>query len=219
MAIDYFEGQEDFVPAAATLENLRSLADDATILETEIAEQQLALQKKVEEHKKLTQRTIPDIMKELQMKSFKLLDGSELKIEDQVQCSIPAHKKAEAFEWLKKYGFDGIIKTSVSITFGKGEIENARKVQSDLAEKGIIASLDQSVHASTLKSFVKERLAAAGEYGEHGEHDEAELPAEASDGFDDSDTPAAVRIPNLPQDVFGVYEFQQAKIVLPKKKK
>lgn len=213
MAIDYFEGQDDVVPAGATLERLRELADDATILEADIAEKQLELQKKVEEHKKLTQRTIPDIMGELQIKSFTLTDGSELKVEDQIQCSIPAHKKADAFAWLQKYGFDGIIKTSVSVSFGKGDIEKARQLQKDLAAKQIDAEVDQSIHASTLKSFIKERLAAAGEEQGQTEHSEQE-----GDGFDDAGE-QELKVPNLPLDVFSVFEFKMAKIVLPKKKK
>lgn len=213
MAIDYFE--DEIQPEGATLERLLEYADEITLLEAEIADDTVKLAEKNEKLKKLTQKTVPGIMKELQLKSFKLKDGSELLVEDKIQASIPAAKKAEAFEWLEKYHFDGIIKTSVSVSFGKGEMEKAKEAQKVLAEKGVIATIDRSVHPATLTSFVKERLAAAAE--EQAEKPEA--PETVGDGFDDAPGEETLKIPNLPQDIFSVFEFEQCKIKLPKKKK
>ncbi|MEG0207008.1 gp33 family protein [Citrobacter sp.] len=215
MAIDYFE-DEDKAPEGATLEQLREYADDITLLQDEIDKDTRELAIKTEKLKKLTQKTVPDIMNELQIKSFKLLDGSELSVEDKVQASIPAHKKAEAFAWLEKYHFDGIIKTSVSVSFGKGEMEKAKEAQKILAEKGVVAEIDRSIHPSTLSSFVKERLAAAGE----AEQSQGEPVVDINDGFDDEDgAEKEEKIPNLPQDIFSVFEFKQCKIKVAKKKK
>lgn len=214
MAIDYFSEEDQIEPEEATLEKLREYADDITLLQSEIDEDTKKLAEKTERLKKLTQRTVPDMMQELQLKSFKLVDGSEMTIEDKVQASIPAHKKAEAFDWLEKYGFDGIIKTVVGASFGKGEMEAARKAFTTLVEAGVSAELDRSVHNATLVSFVKERLAAAGEVPQ-------DVPAvDTNDGFDDGDSSEkAVKVPNLPMDIFSVHEFKQCKIKLPKKKK
>ena len=211
MAIDYFE--DEIQPEGATLERLLEYADEITLLEAEIADDTVKLAEKNEKLKKLTQKTVPGIMKELQLKSFKLKDGSELLVEDKIQASIPASKKAEAFEWLEKYHFDGIIKTSVSVSFGKGEMEKAKEAQKVLAEKGVIATIDRSVHPATLTSFVKERLAAAAE------EPQEKATVDSADGFDDAPGEETLKIPNLPQDIFSVFEFEQCKIKLPKKKK
>lgn len=206
--IDYMGALDDVKPQVATLERLRELADDATLLDSEIAELTVKLTEKQEELVKITRKTIPDIMEELQMKSFKLQDGSELLVEDKVQASIPVANKAAAYKWLTDHGFDGIIKTNVSCQFSKGELEEAQKVVELLKKNDISATLDQSIHSSTLLSFIKERLAAAA--------DEVENPTVVEcDGFE-ADTEKAV---SLPMDIFSVYEFKQAKIKAPKKKK
>ena len=215
MAIDYFE-DEGKEPEGATLERLREYADDITLLQSEIDEDTRKLAEKTERLKKLTQKTVPGIMRELQIKSFKLVDGSELSVENKVHASIPAHKKAEAFAWLEKYKFDGIIKTSVSVSFGKGEMEQAKEAQKALAEKGISAEIERSVHPSTLNSFVKERLAAAGE----AEESQGAPVVDINDGFDGEPGEGVVeKVPNLPLDLFSVNEFEQCKIKLAKKKK
>lgn len=207
--IDYFEGLDEVKPTENTLERLRELADDVTLLEDEIETLTIQLTEKQEKLNKINRVTIPGIMEELNMKSFKLADGSEVLVEDKVQASIKAENKVAAYAWLKDHGFDGIIKTNVGIQFSKGEMEDAQKAMKLLADAGFSgASLEQSIHNATLTSFVKERLAEAANIL-------AETGEQADDGFE-ADTEKAV---TLPLDIFSVFEFKQAKIKAPKKKR
>jgi hypothetical protein len=163
--IDYFGGdfdsenlQEDAAPA--TMERLSKLAQKARDLEAKILKDAVALEELKGEHDKITKRFIPGIMEELGMAKFTLTDGAEVKIKESVNASISAENKPEAFAWLTKNDFDGIIKTKVQAEFGRGEIESARKALAAIQSAGFDAAIDQSVHPMTLKSFVKERLEA-----------------------------------------------------------
>lgn len=189
--IDYFDdlegsGFERVDAEPATLERLTTLAARAKELEAEIATDTTALAEKQAALEKITRAQIPTIMEELGMEEFKLADGSSVSVKNDVKCGITEENKPVAFEWLRKHGFDGIIKTKLTSEFGKGEDARAKAARDTLVKAGFDASVSESVHAMTLKSFVKEQL---------------ELGT------------------SIPMKEFGVYEFKEAKIKAPAKKK
>lgn len=157
-AIDYF----DDLPAPAaepmTLQLLARLANESKALEAEIQADTTALEEKNAKQAKLLRVRIPAIMKELGMEEFKLTDGSKVGIKEDVKCGITEANKPAALAWLEENNFDGIVKTSLSVAFGKGEKEDMEKAKTALAEAGFLPDLNQGVHPATLKSFVKERL-------------------------------------------------------------
>lgn len=155
-----FDGEPAAPVEPATLERLSSLAHQMVALEKEIHSDTVALAEKQAEYDKLNQRTIPDIMQELAMADFTLTDGSKLEVKDDIKTHISEENRPVAHKWLREHDFDGIIKTKVIAEFGKGELEKAEAAQKKLADEGFDSSLSESVHPSTLKSFVKERLEA-----------------------------------------------------------
>lgn len=157
--MDYFDDAEVPVPKA-TLERLTTLALEAQKLETEIAETEDELTKKCGQLEQILKNFIPTIMDELGMDSFKLKDGSEISVKNVVYASISDEHKPEAFQWLEDHNFDGIIKTKVLSSFGKDEIDDAKEALTMLQEAGYEATMDRSIHAQTLKAFVRERLEA-----------------------------------------------------------
>lgn len=186
--IDYFD-DEEIVAAPATIERLSKLAVDAVALQKEVDEESVALEDKKAKLDKILSRQIPDIMLELSMQQFKMIDGTVIDAKADIRASITVENRLAAWEWLEKNQFDGIIKTKVVSEFGRGELDEAQKAMEELVKLGFEAALDRNVHPATLKSFVKERLAEA-----------------------DSEHP-------FPRDIFSVYEFTTAKIKLPKVKK
>jgi hypothetical protein len=185
--IDYWAEettQEDTPPA--TLERLSKLAQEARELETQILHDTSILEEKNGKLDKILRKLIPGIMEELGLAEFKLTDGASIKIKESINASISAENKPAAYAWLTEHKYDGIIKTKVVSEFGRGDLEHAKEALALLQEQGYSANMDQSIHAMTLKAFVKERL-------------------EAGD--------------SIPLDTFGVFEFKEAKITLPKKRK
>ena len=91
----------------------------------------------------------------------KLEDGSSVKVVDEVDCHISIERRATAHAWLTDNGFGGLIKSALTVEFGRNEHEEAlaaaAKIQ-DLLGRG--STFNESVHASTLKAFIKEQMAA-----------------------------------------------------------
>lgn len=160
--IDYFEGNNKEVAEAEpmTLKRFMSLAEKARVLEQEIIDAGDLLSDKQDNLNKILRDLIPSAMKELGLQEFTLTDGSKIKVEEILHASLSEERKPIAFAWLEERNFDGIIKTNVNSSFGKGETEKAKEALKALTEAGFKASLERSIHAATLKSFVKERIEA-----------------------------------------------------------
>ncbi len=154
-----FDFEEDNEPKdEATLTRLSSLAQEARELEMEIEAKELVLAERRGRLDKILRDRIPTIMDELAMESYKMRDGAEVKVKDEIKCGITEERKPQAWKWLEENDYDGIIKTVVSVSFGKGEMTKAQEAVEALKEIGFDAELGRNVHPSTLKSFVKERL-------------------------------------------------------------
>lgn len=104
---------------------------------------------------------LPNLMNELQLTEIKLLNGTSVKVVEDVDCAITEANRAAALAWLRDNGFGGLIKTEVKASFGRGEEAAARHAFEVLVGElqGQLPELKEAVHASTLKSFVKEQLA------------------------------------------------------------
>lgn len=160
--IDYFEGADEEAPKEPlTLERLTRLAAQAQQLEAIILDLTTQLATEQDKLDKILRGHIPEIFEALAIEEYKLLDGSKITVKDDIRCGISEERKPEAHGWLREHDYDGIIKTNVAVAFGKGEAELAEKARQVLIDAGFAdASITDSVHHSTLKSFVKERLAA-----------------------------------------------------------
>ncbi len=162
MAIDYFDTDNEQAPPA-TLERLTALAARAKELEAEINADNAELARKQGDLDKILREYIPTIFTELGLEEYKLSDGAKITVKDDVKCSISEERKPIAHAWLRDHNFDGIIKTAVQAAFGKGEAQRAADACAILIEAGYDASVTDSVHPQTLKSFVREQLEAGNE--------------------------------------------------------
>ena len=105
--------------------------------------------------RRVEQEDLPDLMQELGLETFKLKTGETIEVKPEIDCGITEERRARAHEWLVANGFGGLIKTEVVVKFGKDEHEAAvacaQQVGGEMVER---------VHPSTLKSFIKEQMAA-----------------------------------------------------------
>jgi len=146
---------------AVSLEDVAHLA--RALLDAEQAEAQAeqALAKAQAHTTKLREETIPGVMQEMGLKSIALSTGQTVSLKDEVYASIPKDNKPDAFKWLDANGFGSLIKTEVSIEWGRGDMKKAltfyKRVRKTLPQ----ANMDMTVHAQTLKAFIREQLAKA----------------------------------------------------------
>lgn len=118
----------------------------------------------------LSEESIPSAMEELQLKNFELLSGEKVSVKPDVYASISDANKPKAFLWLEENGFEGLIKTELSVQFGRDSAEEVEKlmlaIQKLNEEEGLLLApdLSRAVNAQTLKAFLREQL-AKGEKG------------------------------------------------------
>lgn len=195
------------------LTRIRALAGRQLVEQQEVERLEKELTEAKEKLNKTSVVLIPELMQEIGISSFKLDSGEELVVDQVVQASISVANREKAFSWLRNNGFDGIIKNRLQVDFNKGEEALSQKAIEALKAVEIEAYVEPSIHAATLKSFVKERLA------ELGEEDSSITPEQEGDFIDDESSEEKKEKEPFPKEVFGVYVFPQAKIVQPKVKK
>lgn len=140
------------------MKRLSSMASILRKTKNQIADLQLKLGELQKNESRIETEDMPELMRELDMKSFKLKDGTEIEVVDDLKCGITEENRDGAHSWLRNNNFGGIIKTVIAQHYGAGEIDAATKnAQAIFKLTGREASVVESIHAGTLKSFLKEQ--------------------------------------------------------------
>lgn len=144
-----------------TVDDISRLARALVDADARVDDAEQALKDAKERARVLREETIPSVMQELGLKDLTLDTGQKLKVQQEVYASIPASEKPRAYAWLTDNGFGGLLKTTLTIEFGRGERDKALEyVQVLHDEHGLSASFEEGVHAQTLKAFLKEQISA-----------------------------------------------------------
>lgn len=174
------EFEKDAEAAADAPLNETKLGAVAAIANRQLAEEDevAALESRLKEAKarlfKTTTTDLPQALLSLGLRSVTLDNGCVVKVNDFYEANIPAPgtiakakgsakgelaKRAQAcYAWLREHEYGDLIKRQVAVEFGRGEDGTAEKVAEFLRSKGLPVVDVSTVHPSTLKSFVKERI-------------------------------------------------------------
>ena len=140
------------------LDGVARLAQEAAILEKEIAEfEQFAKEKKQALHK-ITDEQLPEALEEMGLQKFTLTDGAEISVKPIYSASIPKDRKDEAFQWLRDHEFGDLVKNNVTVTFGRGEDTIAKDFVDLCGSQGFTPSQLEKVEPMTLKAWLRERV-------------------------------------------------------------
>lgn len=147
-------------PVQADIKRVVLLAERLVELQRHQQQAEEALSAVKKEVLALERDELPSLMEEIGVSELKLTTGGKVSLVQDCEAKIPEALKPKAFAWLIKHQFGGIIKTQVLIAFGKGQHDSAAALTKELQQKypDNPASLDEGVHPSTLKAFVKERM-------------------------------------------------------------
>ena len=99
---------------------------------------------------------IPKLMEDMNLKSLKLKDGSELKITNKFFASAKADKKQEAIKWLRDNGLGDIVKNEIIVNFGQNEDTKAMAYATLARERGFEPSQKETVHHASLSVVMRE---------------------------------------------------------------
>lgn len=151
------EGPDD-AERLAKIAELSKLAPEVPKALAKVAAAEAALKSAQEEAAQLLEQRIPDLMEELGMKEYPLRDGGTLVCDEKIRASIPVAFASRAFAWLREHGHGPIIKRQVKLDFGMGEEQKATDLVAELKAQGLRPEDKETVHPSTLASFVREQL-------------------------------------------------------------
>lgn len=174
-------------------ERVARLAESWARGQAVVEEMEDELKRVKERVRKLEEEEIPEAMDKIRMSEFTLLDGSKISVGKFIRASIAKDRKEQVLQWLEDEGHDGIIKTEVSVAFGKGEYEIAQAFAQFVRgfnEKPVEPELGRDVNTATFKSLMTELL-----------EDAAKTNRE------------------LPLAMLGVFTGRKAKVTLPRTKK
>jgi len=140
------------------LESLSQMITALENLDADITKKELELKRIRQERFILASRGIPELLDTLGMKSFVLKNGKTVKIKDNIKVNISEEKREAAYSWLHDNGESALVRTDVTTSFDRSEAEKAIKFEHLLADNKVPYSKRESVHANTLKAFVRDAL-------------------------------------------------------------
>jgi hypothetical protein len=143
--------QGDLTTVAGMARAIRDQEETVAELEQKLKSEKRALMK-------MTDEDLPTMLAEIGLTSMKLDDGSEISVKPTYGASILVDNRPAAYEWLRENGYDDIVKNTVACTFGRGEDDKASAFKAFAEKEGFFAEQDTSIHPSTLRAFVKERV-------------------------------------------------------------
>lgn len=146
------------------LKTVSELARAIAAKEAQVADLDRQLKDAKKELLKLTDEDLPASMAEMGLASFTLDDGSQIDVKPTYGASILVDNRPKAYEWLRDHGYDDIIKNNVSVSFGRGEDDLANAFKAVAEKEGYVPQQETSIHAGTLKAFVRERIEAGDEF-------------------------------------------------------
>ena len=146
-------------------------------IKQEVINQELKLKELKEREKYYSNIIIPDLMNQLNLKTLKLKDGSEISVKNVFGVSIIGDKKEEAHDWLRKNGLGSIVKNEITVKFGLNEDNKAEQYASLARGQGYEPDRKVAVHNATLRTTLRD-------YHEKG----GSIPAELFTTFEGNQT-------------------------------
>lgn len=142
------------------LAQIAGTARDILEAQREVAEAEEALREAQAKLKTLQEVTMIELMVDAGQEELTTIDGLKVSIKDMIRGTPTKDKEKDAFDWLRKSGNGGIIKSELSADLGKAKPEEIKKALDALKAAGIAkANHKQSVHWQTLGALVREKLA------------------------------------------------------------
>ena len=116
-------------------------------------------------------------MSQLNLKTLKLKDGSEISVKDVFGASIITSKKEDAHKWLRDNGLGAIVKNEITVKFGLNEDNQAEQYALLARGQGYEPDRKIAVHAGTLRTTLRD-------YHQRG----GSIPAELFNTFEGNQT-------------------------------
>ena len=146
------------------LSNVSDLASKIIQMENKVQFLEEELKSSKKQLLELTDQDLPAAMEEINMESFTLSDGSEVKVIPTYGGTIRADDRPQAHTWLRDNGYGDLVKNTISANFGMGEDNLAKDFYQSALDRGFQVDKKEAVHPMSLKSWVKEMTENGSEF-------------------------------------------------------
>ena len=159
--VDY-SGYGQTEVSGGDLELLTGLAERQIELEAKIAERQEEIKDLEAQVREISWKQIPELFESLYMELFRLQDGSEITVVEQLRLSIPKDEErhAEVIAWLIENNGSYLIKEEFGFKFDKGQGDAAKQF-AEYCEKypgRLNMAHFEGVETNSVKAFIKNKL-------------------------------------------------------------
>jgi hypothetical protein len=158
MSAPDFSGVDNGPPREDHLRMLVSMADKLREKLNAVADAQAELDRLTADLNQFQLSVLPEAMELAGVANYTLSDGTQLIVRPDVKTSISIENRPYAHEWLRTHGHGGVIKEAYSVDLRPLTTEERDRLRQEIMKFEVIPESIESVHASTLKSLVKELL-------------------------------------------------------------
>jgi hypothetical protein len=141
-----------------SLSTLSQLGQDLFDAELEVLTLQAKLKQAVKVRDNIQNTEIPEFLMDVGITEF-ATDKVKVKLDDILRVSPVVANRPLVLQKLEEDGSGGLIKSQVTIAFNRGEEEKAAELIKELQSKGMTPKQERKVEPSTLKKYVKDKLA------------------------------------------------------------
>lgn len=146
------------------LDLLHRLADKLDVADAAVERMEAELKEAKERARQIRENDMPELMLSLGVKEYTSLStGVKFKLREEVRASffVKDHSKREpAFEWLRANGHEGLIKNTLTASFGKDQEAMADRFAEFVAkfDGPVDMSRKKDIHHQTMLAFLREQL-------------------------------------------------------------
>ena len=149
---------EEPVVTPLDIAKVRQLVERLMGLQSRQTELALQLEAANRELRQVKEVDLPTLLDEVGVNSL-VVDGHSVTVKTEYFPNVVKANEQKFFDWLRSTGHDDLIKNEIKVAFGRGDDQKAAKLYLQLAAK-YETTQKLSVHASTLKAFVREQMEA-----------------------------------------------------------
>ena len=154
--------------------SLKALSEKCSKLEAvqiKIDQQEQHIKSLKEQERKISEEEIPSFLQEKGLTSLTLNNGTVVNIVEDIKPYIKVENRNFCHNWLRDNHFGDLIKNDVSVSFGRGEDNDATTLIDHIKGLGLVHKQKESVHYQTLKAFATEQhnkgVSLPDEFGVH----------------------------------------------------
>jgi len=148
------------IAAAAPVVSLQAVQEMARQMydaQQVVVEAEADLKKKKEALRQIEEVKLPELMDTAGVSSVSTPDGLVVKIDSFMTASVTEAKRPFVIQWLKANEHDELVKPELSVTYSKGELEQAQEDAKALAAlTGRPVSVEEAVNTASFKALIAE---------------------------------------------------------------